>query len=200
MTNDWTVLDSQLRAFAPFVRDELRIVTPESECVASSVARELRELAPADLVALVANDVVPARDRLDELKAFQTWMDVAHDASWHPGVVRAQVVTQNYLCFVYLGDALFKALQKAMPAGSISKKCAKFLTDDRVRAFRNAVAHANWHYMPDFGGLEFWARKGSDPTAPMTRFEVRQKELGFWQMLARAVAYVTYTEITKHNQ
>ena len=200
MADDWTALDSQLRAFASFLRDELRIVTPESERVASSVARELTELAHEDLEALVADDLVPARERLDELKAFQSWMDVARDASEHPHVVRAQVITLNYVCFVYLGDALFKKLRKAMPSGSVTKKCATFLTDNPVRAFRNAFAHANWHYLPDFGGLEFWAHKGSDRTGGVSRFEVRNKDLGFWQMLARAVAYVAYTEIVEHNQ
>ena len=200
MTEGWTLINAQLRAFAPFVRDELRITTPDSERIASAIAREFGELSHADISGLVDDDVIPAGDRLDELKAFQSWMDVANDSQQHPGIVRAQVITQNYVCFVYLGDALFKALRKTMPSGSVTKKCTKFLADNPVRAFRNAVAHANWHYLPDFSGLEYWSRKGSDHTTPMSRFEVQQMELGFWQMLAGAVAYVAYTKIEEHNQ
>lgn len=48
-----------------------------------------------------------------------------------------------------------------------------------MRAFRNAVAHANWHYLPDFSGLEFWTRNGAEPTEPMARFEVSQNHLDF---------------------
>lgn len=129
MTDRWTTIDRQLRAYAPFVRDELKIVTHDSEHLATALARELGELTPDELASLVANDLVPPSDRLDELRAFQAWMDIARDASKHPAVIRAQVITQNYICFVYLGDALFKALRNAMPTGSVTKKCSKFLTD-----------------------------------------------------------------------
>jgi hypothetical protein len=76
----------------------------------------------------------------------------------------------------------------------VTKRCCKFLTDNPVRAFRNAVAHAKWQYKPDFSGLTFWSRKGGDASEPLTRFEVSQHDLGFWQALARCVAYVAYTE------
>jgi hypothetical protein len=102
---------------------------------------------------------------------------------------------QNYVCFVYLNEACFRVLQKALATGSVTKRCCKFLTDNPVRAFRNAVAHANWTYREDFGGLVFWARKGAGSDEEMARFEVTQDELQFWQALSRCVAYAAYTSL-----
>lgn len=120
-------------------------------------------------------------------------MDLVRGATEpHPVVVRAQVVYQNYICFVYLGESCFNVLKKELPSGSTAKKCCKFLTDNPVRAFRNAMAHANWRYLPDFSGLEYWARKGTEPTEPMVRFEVSQQDLCFWQALARCTAYASF--------
>jgi hypothetical protein len=111
------------------------------------------------------------------------------------GSRRAQVITQNYICFVYLGEACFKALKKEVQAETATQRCCKYLTDNPVRAFRNAIAHSNWCYLPDFSGLEFWARKGADPAERPTRFEVRQQELDFWQSLARCTAYAAYLSL-----
>jgi len=127
-------------------------------------------------------------------------MDLVHDNPGHPGLTRAQVIAQNYISFVYLGDACFKTIRKCAPTGSVTKRCCRFLTDNPVRAFRNAVAHANWKYKSDFSGLIFWSRKGNDPTEEPSRFEVSQVDLGFWQALARCVAYVAYTEATNKDE
>ena len=94
-----------------------------------------------------------------------------------------------------LGEALFKILAKSAPRDSLTRKCARFLTDNPVRAFRNAVAHGNWRYREDFAGLIFWARKGSDPTEELQQFEVLQHELDFWQTCARGVAYAAYLHL-----
>jgi hypothetical protein len=136
---------------------------------------------------------------LDELRAFQAFMDGA-TGSPNPAVIRAQVIVQNYLCFVYLGEACFRALLKTSKPGSVTRRCCKYLTDNPVRAFRNAIAHSNWTYTPDFGGLVFWARKGSDDTEPPSRFEIEQRELDFWQTLSRGVAYASYTTLETFAQ
>jgi hypothetical protein len=192
--NDWSTIDQQMKSYSPFLRDQLRISPPDSNAVATTIAQEIRSLPKEVIQRLLSGDTVLLSDRLDELAAFQSFMDIAQANPGHPGLVRAQVITQNYIAFVYLGDACFKALKQGMASGSVTKRCCKFLTDNPVRAFRNAVAHANWKYKPDFSGLVFWARKGSEPSEPMTRFEVSQNDLGFWQMLARCVAYVAYSE------
>lgn len=128
------------------------------------------------------------------------FMDIVHSYESPPEFIRAQVITQNYICFVYLGDACFKSLVKATGVGSVTRKCCQFLVDNPVRAFRNALAHANWTYRGDYSGLVFWARKGSDPDEALTRFEVDQNDLNFWQALCRCVAYVYYTLITEINR
>ncbi len=90
-------------------------------------------------------------------------MDMVGNIPNMPQLTRAQVIVQNYICFVYLGEACFQVLRREAPTGSTVKRCCRFLTDNPVRAFRNAVAHGNWKYTPEFSGLEFWARKGGDP-------------------------------------
>ena len=117
-------------------------------------------------------------------------MDFARTVSHKPEIVRAQVIVQNYVCFVYLGNGLFKALRRQAGRDSVTKKCCKFLTDNPVRAFRNALAHANWTYTEKFDGIQFWARLGDDPNEPLTESVVLQNDLAFWQMLARCIAYV----------
>src|SRR6185369_5608672 len=102
---------------------------------------------PAEVVAEIkSQDAVGFDARLEELIAFQAFMDRANSVPSHPSVVRAQVITQNYLCFVYLGDSGFKVLQKHTAPTSTTRKCCRFLNDNPVRAFRNAIAHANWRY------------------------------------------------------
>jgi hypothetical protein len=193
---DWTRLDSQMRRYSPYLRDELMITSAESNALATTIAQEIRSLPRDAIQTFFSDSYVQPKDRLDELVAFQSFMDFANaNASLkNPGLTRAQVITQNYIAFVYLGDACFKALKNQTAPNSVTKRCCKFLTDNPVRAFRNAVAHANWKYQPDLSGLIFWAHKGSDPSEPLVQFEVSQNDLSFWQALARCVAYVAYLE------
>ncbi|MGO8854778.1 MAG: hypothetical protein ACLQO1_03580 [Steroidobacteraceae bacterium] len=189
-------LDEQLARFGDELKGALGIDREIAAKVATTVAAELRFL-PLEAKNKILNESpVGVKDRLSELTAFQAFMDlVSTRPDAHPAVVRAQVLYQNYVCFVYLGEALFKILSKSAPQDSLARKCARFLTDNPVRAFRNAVAHGNWRYRDDFSGLIFWARKGSDPSEPLQEFEVGQQELDFWQTLARGVAYAAYPHL-----
>jgi hypothetical protein len=117
-------------------------------------------------------------------------MDMAHKyTSANPGLTRAQVITQNYICFVYLGDACFKILRRKYDKNTVTGLCCRYLTDNPVRAFRNAISHANWRYASDFKGIKFWAKKGSDPNEQMIEWYASDMDIEFWQMLARCVAY-----------
>jgi hypothetical protein len=196
MTADWSKLDVQMRRYSPRLRDDLRIDSAASNHLATSIAAECAALPPDAVAQIRAQDIVGLDTRLEELVAFQGFMDLVGSVPSHPSVVRAQVITQNYLCFVYLGDSCFKVLQKHTPSGSTTRKCCRFLSDNPIRAFRNALAHANWRYNEDFSGLHFWARKGSDPNEPLSDFEVSQLELAFWQALARCVSYVAFSHAT----
>jgi hypothetical protein len=195
----WSHIDQQMRSFAPYLRDQFGITPPQSNHLASHIAGEIRKLPRGDLHSIAEADPVGAHARLDELKGFQMFMDIVRAVDPHPAVIRAQVVTQNYICFVYLGDACFKTLRKAAPSGSVTRKRCQFLIDNPVRAFRNALAHANWTYRDDHSGLIFWARRGSEPGETLMRFEVDQNDLNFWQALSRCVSYVAYTLITETN-
>lgn len=194
--SNWVILDEQMRQYSPFLRDNLRIGLPESNNLATAIATEIELILKGGMQQILQLDKVDIHDRFCELIAFQAFMDIFNnDKVIHePGLIRAQVITQNYVSFVYLNDACFKFLRKKTPPGSITKKCCKFLTDNPVRAFRNAFAHANWKYNSDYSGLIFWARKGSDPNESMSQFEVSQRDLGFWQALSRCVAYIFYQE------
>ena len=121
-------------------------------------------------------------------------METASRIRGNAPLVRAEVIVQNYICFVYLSEACFFALRKNAKSDSVTRRCCKFLTDNPIRAFRNAITHSNWCYTPDISGLVFWARKGSEPNEPLSRFEVSQAELSFWQALSRAVAYASLHE------
>ncbi len=174
---------------------EIGLSEDESKKVATLVAADVRFLPVEAKKEIRDATPIPVEIRLDELRAFQAWMDHASSVRGSPQVTRAQVIVQNYVCFVYLGEACFRVLAKRTPTGSVTKRCCEFLTANPVRAFRNAIAHANWKYNSDFSGIEYWARKGQEPSEPLSRFEVSQKDLNFWQALSRCVAYAAYTHL-----
>jgi hypothetical protein len=163
--------------------------------LATTIAADVRFLSPEQKAEMRAASPVPLEDRLTELQAFQGWMDQARTVKNNPFVARAQVLSQNYICFVYLPEACFSVLVKACPSGSAAKKCAQFLSNNPVRAFRNSIAHANWTYRADFSAIVYWSRKGSDLNEPLERFEVEQDDLSFWQALSRCVAYAAYSNL-----
>jgi len=188
----WQPLDRQMRSFVPRLVAEVGVSDEIAGRLATTIAADVRFLSPEDKASI--RNASPVR-RLAELVAFQAWMDQAAKIRRNPVVTRAQVLTQNYVCFVYLPESCFRVLAKAAPSGSATRRCARFLSDNPVRAFRNAIAHANWTYRSDFGAIAYWARKGGDPDEPVTRFEVEQGELGFWQALARCVAYAAFSNL-----
>jgi hypothetical protein len=193
------ILDKQMQQWSSRLRDDLRINPPESNSLASTISREVLALSPEAKQRIRDASLIPLETRWEELVAFQGWMDIVRESTPNPVIVRAQVITQNYICFVYLVEACFNVLKKELPSDSAAKKCCKFLTDNPVRAFRNAVAHSNWKYLPDFTGLEFWAKKGSDPAESPSRFVVTQHDLSFWQYLARCTAYATYLSLSRNQ-
>jgi hypothetical protein len=138
---------------------------------------------------------IPISCRLDELKAFQAWMDIAHGAQ-HPAITRAQVITMNYVCFVYLKESWFEALHEVMATGTATSLCCAFLLSEPLRRFRNAFAHGNWRYLQDFSGLEFWARATGTGTTEI-RSEVLQLDLDFWQTLSRCTAYASILAVVE---
>jgi len=192
-------LDSQMLVWARRTINELKLDLTQANKLGSTIESEIQSLPLEEKRVLTELSHVTPQNRLDELVAFQGWMDYAHRVRGNPYVTRAQVITQNYICFVYLGDALFKTLKGVLPPPFVTGRCCRFLLNNPVRAFRNAVAHSNWRYKEDFSGLEFWAKKGSERDEIPVYFEVSQEELGYWQALSRCVAYSAYMALTKHS-
>jgi hypothetical protein len=192
---DWKRLDIQMQAFSSRLTTKVKLSTTMAMNLATTIVTEIQALSPEQKNAITSVSQVPISDRLNELKAFQSWMDQASTFRNSPAVTRAQILTQNYICFVYLPEACFRVMEKSCPSGSATRKCAQFLNTTRIRALRNAIAHANWTYRTDFEALVYWARKGDQKTDPLIRFEVEQDELDFWQKLSRCVAYATYSNL-----
>ncbi|RJP75380.1 MAG: hypothetical protein C4532_00595 [Candidatus Abyssobacteria bacterium SURF_17] len=192
---NWHHLDAQMQSFAAHLTSEVGLAPEIAVKLATTIAADVRFLSPEQKTEIRRASPVPLEDRLVEPQAFQGWMEQANTVRNNPFVTRAQVLSQIYICFVYLPEACFRILAGACPSGSAAKKCAQFLSNNPVRAFRNAIAHANWIYRADFGAIIYWARKGSDPNEPLDRFEVEQDSLSFWQALSRCVAYVAYSNL-----
>jgi hypothetical protein len=192
---NWQHIDAQMQSFADRLTNEVKLTPEMASKLATTIAADVRFLSLEQKKEIRIASPIPIEDRLAELQAFQGWMDQAHTVKNNPFVTRAQVLSQNYICFVYLPESCFRVLAKACPSGSAAKKCAQFLSNNPVRAFRNAVAHSNWTYRSDFGALVYWARKGSDLEDPLERFEVVQDDLAFWQALSRCVAYAAFSNL-----
>ena len=186
----WEGLDRQMQMWSPRLRDDLRIGAHESNQLATTIAKEVSELDGNAKQRVRDASKTPLASQIDELKAFQLFTGISKGSA-SPPEVRALNIYMNYICFVYLGDSCFKQLRKELPRDSTGRKCCKFLTDNPVRAFRNAFAHGNWHYLSDFSGLEYWARPGSNDSDAMVRYEVSEEGYNFWQQLARCVGYVS---------
>ena len=190
----WAHLDIQMAAYEERLRSEIKLSGDICDKLATTIAADVRFL-PRNIKEQIAQaSLVPIASRLEELQAFQGWMELAGNIK-NPFVTRAQVITQNYICFVYLPEACFSVLRSHAPTQSAAKKCSTYLTDNPVRAFRNAIAHSNWRYRDDFNGLIYWARKGEEKDKPLTRFEVDSNTLSFWQSLSRCAAYAIYQNL-----
>ena len=194
--SDWEHFDKQMIRWSSKLSKDVKISEGHTKKIASLIAEEIEKISIQSKRKIVdgLSDPIFIQDRLDELIAFQGWMDIASNLR-DPYVVRAQVVVQNYVCFVYLGESCFKILKQYAAQGGVVKKCCNFLINNPVRAFRNAIAHSNWKYGNDFSSIIYYAKKGHLPSEPMTRWEVSQNDLAFWQALARCTAYVAFSTL-----
>ena len=189
-------LDEQLLPFASRLQSEVALTLEETLKVSVSVASDVRLLTPESKSLIAAASPVPLGRRVEELLAFQKWSDMAAAAKDNAPVVRASVIVQNYICFVYLKDACFEIIGRVAPAGSVASRVCRFLSTGRVRDFRNAFSHANWTYSADWSGLECWVLEdGRNKAGPMRQFVVSQNDLDFWQALSRATAYSIYSDL-----
>lgn len=197
MTNsDWDHFDKQMNRWSSFLSKDVKIIEGQTNKIASIIAQEIEAISTESKRRIIEeiSDPISIQDRLDELFAFQRWMDIAYNLR-DPSVIRAQVIVQNYVCFVYLGESCFKIIKKYVVQGGVTKKCCNFLINNPVRAFRNAIAHSNWKYGDDFTSIIYYAKKGNLPSDPITKWEVSQTDLAFWQTLARCTSYVAFSTL-----
>ncbi|MBI5607091.1 MAG: hypothetical protein HY879_27485 [Deltaproteobacteria bacterium] len=192
-------LDSQMLIWANRIINDLKLDLKQANHIGTTVENEVGAITDQQKQELITSSHVTPQNRIDELVAFQGWMDFVRDVRKNPFLTRAQVITQNYICFIYLGDALFKNLKTFLPPPFVTGRCCRFLLNNPVRAFRNAVAQSNWRYKKNFSGLEFWARKGASFDEPLVHFEVSQEDLSYWQALSRCVAYSAYMALLKRS-
>ncbi|MBM4035114.1 MAG: hypothetical protein FJ291_25505 [Planctomycetes bacterium] len=185
-------LDAQMHRWAPLLRDDVGVPIEASNALATATDADVRILPREVRDAVVASTPVALRHRLDELRAYEAFMETTRSLEKRPDVTRARVIVQSYICFVYLKDACFEVLAREPQTGCTLRSCCRYLSNDPVRAFRNAFAHGNWQYRQDFKGLIFWDRKRGEPSKGLATYEVSQEELHFWQALARCTAYVVY--------
>lgn len=109
----WTKLDGQMAAWSARLVSEINISETDSLKLGTRIAGDVRFLPHDVKLEIAATSPVALRDRLQELQAFQGWMEeVANSRGRSPFVVRAQVITQNYICFVYLPESCFRILSK----------------------------------------------------------------------------------------
>jgi hypothetical protein len=200
MPSSWTKLDEIMRRYSTRLRDDLGLTPPASNCLASTIASEVQALPHDILRAIRDEDVVGLQRRIDELVAFESFMDFASrmqaESGNVPPLTRAQVTCQLYTVFVYLGEGCFARLRKSAASGSVLRKCCKYLTDYPVRGLRNAVAHSSWRYADDFSGIVFHYFEDEHKTK-RTDYTVTQLELDFWDKLARVTAYAAFQTINE---
>lgn len=188
-------LNKQLGKWEKQFQNEVKIKKEDIPILATAFSNEIKNLSEDIRQEIREATPVDIHLRYEELRAFQSYMDITHNRTLHPSEARAQIINTNYICFVYLNESCFRIIKQHLTAGSTTKKCCNYLVNNPIRAFRNAIAHSNWSYKDDFSAILYWARKSSDQNEPLEQFEVTNEQLGFWQTLARGLAYVIYEEI-----
>jgi hypothetical protein len=186
-------LDSQLRA-ARFATEVPKLSDQVWNSLATTIHDEIAGLDEATTNQLRVAALIPPERYLEEVLAFQAWMDMAHANRSNPVMVRAQVMTELYVAFVWLRDSLMKPIAAALSDGTAFARVERFLASSHRRTLRNAIAHGRWCYLSDFSGLECWAAPARGQ--PHQRFEVSQADLDAWQLLSRGTAIAALLALT----
>ncbi len=118
-------LNKQMAQWSDYLQKDVKVGAQESLRLATTIKNEVHKLSEDVKIQIIQSDEskILLKNRLQELDAFQQWMDGTRSLpTLPPETVRAQVIVQNYICFVYLGESCFKALKKYLPVGSTTKK------------------------------------------------------------------------------
>lgn len=194
------VLNRQLSVYKNYLINKVEISVEHVERIGTIIEEEVSMLKQNQIEKIKKHSPVELKNRYEELLAFQRMMDyIRLNDIKEPGLIRSQVITQNYISFVYLKDSFFRALKNETPEDTVIYKCCDFLTSGRVRKLRNSIAHGNWNYLSCFTGIEFWDYLSGKEKNGYEKFEIKQEELGFLQTLSRGVAYASIEALTRKN-
>jgi hypothetical protein len=172
--------DLKMREWRGLLIGSVGISSEASDHLATTIYRDIIASDPADIFSL--SDAISHAERFNELALFLNCIAERHLWKANALMNRAMLNLSNYMCFVYLGDACFVRLRKALPSVSTAGRCCRYLTDNPIRAFRNAIAHGNWRVSE--GVIHYWARKGESSNAPLSEFSVTENDREFWFFLA----------------
>ena len=169
--------------------------------ISTKIKKDLSYLGKEDILKIQNHSPVNLSDRIQELGRFDKLMHTVNKHSKNiTGNQMACIITyRNYMMFVYLKDNCFEITKSLVKDGSLTKKICKKLTSEKIRSFRNAIAHGNFR-LADRETIEFHASKSSKIANTMTKFIVTNDELQYWQELARITAYTIYGYILKKNK
>jgi len=189
-----------LAKYSAKLQGDLRLDPFSSRSLATAIYREVSALPAEKKKEIIKYSPVPTRKRLHQLQQSIAFNAICNPAAFAnlPGLAYAHTVTLCYISVVYLSEALFDLVSKALPSGSTGKKCARYLRNNPVRAFRNAFAHGNWSIRQDGSFIDFWASKGSCKE-PVVKLEVSQNDLVFWYSLARATGYAAFSGLISES-
>ena len=73
---NWAQIDRQMRPWGTRLRDDLGLSVSQANELATCISREVAALAPLDQERLRDLSPIAVSYRLDELTAFQSWMDI----------------------------------------------------------------------------------------------------------------------------
>ena len=171
----------------------MHLIQGQCRSFGTVLGQELRDLSRETLIQALREDKVPIDKRFEETWGYKLYSSFCKGFKpIPPQIERARFIMQSYICFVYFPESLFGAVRKISKPGTVLRKVTNYLTNNPVRSFRNAVAHANWHYNDDHTHIFYYARKGSGSSPCSTcgqstladgleRFTVGQEQMNFWQ-------------------
>lgn len=162
--------------------------------VASVVHQEVQSLRTSPEAKGVFGAIpIPIHDYVEEMAAYQEWLDRHRDADRDPVQVRVQVMTELYVGFVWLRDAIVEPLVAALPSGSTLTKVHSFFGSGDRRRFRNAIAHGRWHYLPDFSGIRCW---DGPRGRRLSSHIISQDQYDGWLVLSRGTSIAAMLALT----
>lgn len=164
--------------------------------IATYIDEELSKLDKSDIYKIKEFSPVDLNERIQELGRFD---ELVHKVLNNKDKISGNEMTcfityRSYMLFVYIKDNCFEKTKAITHNGTITKKICTYLTENPVRAYRNAIAHGNFFYSPKDQEIIYYNR---NPANQITEYKLKMKEWNFWQELARGTAYTIYGHILK---